>query len=74
VSDSVETEVQKLGLTLINVNFTDITDVAGVIDALGKRAAADAVQQARYEHSSSSSSSSSSRSYLVTLYCDIVLK
>eukprot|EP01080_Neovahlkampfia_damariscottae_P004623 gene4623-8196_t len=49
VEASVEKELHKLGLQLINVNFTDVTDESGVIAALGKRAAAEAVQQARVE-------------------------
>lgn len=43
---NVEPELNKIGLYLINVNITDITDVSGYIDALGKKAAAEAVNQA----------------------------
>ncbi len=46
VRRNVEPELNKIGLYLINVNITDITDVSGYIDALGKQAAAEAVNQA----------------------------
>ncbi|MFQ9147262.1 MAG: flotillin family protein [Eubacteriales bacterium] len=38
VSRNVETELKKIGLRLINVNVTDITDESGYIVALGKEA------------------------------------
>ena len=38
VSNNVETELKKIGLRLINVNVTDITDESGYIIALGKEA------------------------------------
>ena len=47
VSQSVEHELRKIGLKLINVNVTDITDDAGYIDALGKEATAQAVNDAK---------------------------
>ena len=47
VSDNVETELKKIGLRLINVNVTDITDDSGYIDALGKEAAAKAINDAK---------------------------
>jgi len=47
VSSSVEHELKKIGLKLINVNVTDITDDAGYIDALGKEATAHAVNDAK---------------------------
>src|SRR5262245_10524835 len=43
---SLEPELKKIGLALINVNITDITDESGYIQAIGKKAAAVAVQQA----------------------------
>lgn len=43
---NVEPELNKIGLYLINVNITDITDASGYIDALGKKAAAEAINQA----------------------------
>ncbi len=47
VSASVEHELRKIGLKLINVNVTDITDDAGYIEALGKEATAQAVNEAK---------------------------
>jgi flotillin len=47
VSHHVETELKKIGLRLINVNVTDIHDESGYIQALGKEAAAKAINDAR---------------------------
>ncbi|MCB6364625.1 flotillin family protein [Intestinibacillus massiliensis] len=47
VSHNVETELKKIGLRLINVNITDITDESGYIEALGKEAAAKAINDAK---------------------------
>ncbi|MFT7071662.1 flotillin family protein [Patiriisocius sp. Uisw_017] len=47
ISNSVETELRKVGLKLINVNITDIVDESGYIEALGKEAAAHAINAAR---------------------------
>lgn len=47
VSGNVETELKKIGLKLINVNITDIMDESGYIQALGKEAAARAINEAR---------------------------
>lgn len=47
VSNNVETELKKIGLRLINVNVTDITDESGYISALGKEAAAKAINDAK---------------------------
>jgi len=47
VSSNVETELKKIGLKLINVNVTDITDESGYIQALGKEAAAKAINDAK---------------------------
>ncbi len=47
VSNNVETELKKIGLRLINVNVTDITDESGYILALGKEAAAKAINDAK---------------------------
>jgi flotillin len=44
---TLEPELSKIGLVLINVNITDITDNSGYIDAIGQKAASEAVQQAR---------------------------
>ncbi|MFA5006595.1 MAG: SPFH domain-containing protein [Candidatus Izemoplasmatales bacterium] len=47
VSRNVETELKKIGLRLINVNVTDINDESGYIQALGKEAAAKAINDAK---------------------------
>ncbi len=47
VSGNVETELKKIGLRLINVNVTDINDESGYIEALGKEAAAKAINDAK---------------------------
>lgn len=47
VSHHVESELKKIGLRLINVNVTDIHDESGYIIALGKEAAAKAINDAR---------------------------
>ncbi len=47
VSSNVEAELKKIGLKLINVNVTDIKDESGYIEALGKEAAAKAINDAR---------------------------
>jgi flotillin len=44
---SLEPELNKIGLQLINVNITDITDESGYIDAIGQKAASEAIQKAR---------------------------
>ncbi len=46
IQSSLEPELKKIGLVLINVNITDITDESGYIQAIGKKAASQAVQQA----------------------------
>ncbi|MFK8045451.1 MAG: flotillin family protein [Crocinitomicaceae bacterium] len=47
ITHNVEVELQKVGLKLINVNITDIHDESGYIEALGKEAAAKAINDAR---------------------------
>lgn len=49
VLENIESELMKIGLRLINVNISDITDASGYIEALGQRAAAEAVNKARIE-------------------------
>jgi len=49
VNESVGTELAKYGLELINVNFKDITDEAGVIKAMGEQAAAEAINSAKVD-------------------------
>ncbi len=46
ISKNVDAELKKIGLKLINVNVTDIRDESGYIEALGKEAAAKAVNEA----------------------------
>lgn len=47
IQHSLEPELKKIGLVLINVNITDIKDESGYIKALGQKAASTALQQAR---------------------------
>ena len=47
IQTSLEPELRKLGLVLINVNVTDITDESGYIEAIGRKAASEAIQKAR---------------------------
>ena len=47
VTSNVGSELRKIGLNLINVNVTDIQDESGYIDALGKEAAAKAINDAK---------------------------
>lgn len=47
ISTNLESELKKIGLKLINVNVTDIKDESGYIEALGKEAAAKAINDAR---------------------------
>jgi len=49
VNENVAKEVNKIGLELINVNVRDITDESGYIQAIGKRAAAEAINRAKVE-------------------------
>jgi flotillin len=46
---SLEPELKKIGLVLINVNITDLTDESGYIEAIGRKAASQAVQQAKID-------------------------
>ena len=47
VATNVGAELSKIGLSLINVNVTDIQDESGYIEALGKEAAAKAINDAK---------------------------
>lgn len=47
IAGNVEAELNKIGLKMINVNVTDIKDESGYIDALGKEAAAKAINEAK---------------------------
>lgn len=49
INTNVTEEINKIGLSLINVNIRDITDESGYIEAIGKRAAAEAINRARVE-------------------------
>lgn len=49
INENVTEEINKIGLALINVNIRDITDESGYIEAIGKRAAAEAINRAKVE-------------------------
>lgn len=49
IKKNIEPELHKIGLTLLNVNITDITDESEYIDSIGKKAAATAVNQAKVD-------------------------
>jgi len=49
INENVAQEINKVGLELINVNIRDITDESGYIRAIGQRAAAEAVEQAKVD-------------------------
>jgi flotillin len=49
INENVDQEINKIGLQLINVNIRDITDESGYIEAIGKKAAAEAVNKAKVE-------------------------
>ncbi len=46
---NLEPELKKIGLVLINVNIKDITDESGYIEAIGRKAASEAIQQAEID-------------------------
>jgi len=47
VTHSLDPELKKIGLVLLNVNITDLKDDSGYIEAIGRKAASQAVNQAR---------------------------
>ncbi|MDR0354792.1 MAG: flotillin family protein [Deltaproteobacteria bacterium] len=49
VMESVEVELAKVGLRVINVNIKDLDDESGYIKALGQKAASEAINQARID-------------------------
>ena len=49
IRNNIGPELQKIGLYLINVNITDITDESGYIESIGKKAAATAINQAKVD-------------------------
>ena len=46
LNTNVNVELNKIGLDVINVNIRDITDESGYIEAIGKKAAAEAINKA----------------------------
>ena len=49
VRKNVEPELNKIGLYLINVNITDITDESDYIESIGKKAASEALNKAKVD-------------------------
>ncbi len=49
IRKNVEPELNKIGLYLINVNITDITDESIYIESIGKKAASEAVNRAKVD-------------------------
>ena len=49
IRNNIEPELRKIGLTLINVNITDIADESGYIESIGKKAASTAINQAKID-------------------------
>lgn len=47
IQSNVETELSKVGLTLLNVNISDIQDESGYIKSLGQEAASKAINDAK---------------------------
>ncbi len=49
IMSNVSNEIEKIGLELINVNIKDIKDESGYLQALGQKAASEAINQAKIE-------------------------
>lgn len=49
IRKNVEPELNKIGLYLINVNITDITDSSDYIESIGKKAASEAINKAKVD-------------------------
>ncbi len=49
VNEAVSGELEKIGLAVINVNIKDITDESGYIEAIGRKAAAEVINQAEID-------------------------
>lgn len=49
IKNNIEPELHKIGLTLLNVNITDITDESEYINSIGKKASSTAVNQAKVD-------------------------
>ncbi len=47
IQAALDPELRKIGLVLLNVNIKDLGDESGYIEAIGRKAAAEAVQKAR---------------------------
>jgi flotillin len=45
----IESELKKIGLMLLNVNITDITDESGYIESIGRKSVATALNQAKID-------------------------
>src|SRR3984957_13096989 len=49
IKKKIEPDLHKIGLTLLNVNITDITDESEYIESIGKKASSTAVNQAKVD-------------------------
>ncbi len=49
IDANVRTELNKIGMDLVNVNIRDITDESGYIKAMGQKAASEAINQANID-------------------------
>ncbi|WP_415912760.1 flotillin family protein [Neptuniibacter sp. QD37_11] len=49
VNTNIGEELAKIGIDLVTVNIVDITDESGYIEAVGKKAAAEAIEQAKID-------------------------
>jgi flotillin len=49
VRKHIESELRKIGLMLLNVNITDITDESGYIESIGRKSVATALNQAKID-------------------------
>lgn len=49
VRKHIESELKKIGLMLLNVNITDITDESGYIESIGRKSVATALNQAKID-------------------------
>lgn len=49
IKNNIEPELHKIGLTLVNVNITDITDESNYIESIGMKASSMAVNQAKVD-------------------------
>ncbi len=49
IRNHIESELKKIGLMLLNVNITDITDESGYIESIGRKSVATALNQAKID-------------------------